>query len=152
MDKQKRQVTGLSKMTAERVTPKGKSLTLPRLYGHRLAPHAVRNLPINLPGRIKFRFRRQVFAIGVSEGRQTQRSVGPPHCACSGGEAENGRTGEWPDAAAGRLALPVAPRGRRGRAHARSRGRLRTVVTAARERSHDRSGCLYSKDPIWQRR
>lgn len=152
MDKQKRQVTGLSKMTVERVAPRGKSLTLASLYRHRRTPHAVRNRPINLPGRIKFRFRKQVFAVGVSEGRPTQVSVGPPHCACSGGEAENGRTGEWPDAAAGRLALPVALRGRRGRAHARSRGRLRTVVTAARERSHDRSGCLYSKDPIWQRR
>ena len=115
MDKQKRQVTGLSKMTVERVAPRGKSLTLASLYRHRRTPHAVRNRPINLPGRIKFRFRKQVFAVGVSEGRPTQVSVGPPHCACSGGEAENGRTGEWPDAAAGRLALPVALRGRRPR-------------------------------------
>ena len=85
MDKQKRQVTGLLKMTVERVAPRGKSLSLPWLYGHRRAPHAVRNRPINLPERTQFRFRRQVFAVGVSEGRQTQRSVGPPHCACSGG-------------------------------------------------------------------
>lgn len=81
-------------------------------YSHSGASHAVRIILISLPGWLKFRFRRQIFGVGVS--------VGPPSRACSPEEAESGRAGAWRGAADRRLAiLPAARAGaRRGRARA----------------------------------